>query len=109
MEKHPNRLIEQLHAVHARQQKVIQQLQVDNTRLLSDLGEIRRERDTFRGEAARLRRVHADLLNRLEDLMSDHQDLKRDHAILVRSSNTALMHNRSIRLLPPKVSLYPRS
>ena len=90
MDKHPSRLVDQLHAVHARQQKVVQQFQVDNARLLSDLMEIRRERDNFRAEAARFRREHADLQNRLEELLSDYHDLKREHANMVRSHATSV-------------------
>lgn len=98
MDKHPSRLVDQLHAVHARQQKVVQQFQVDNARLLSDLVEIRRERDNFRAEAARFRREHADLQNRHEELLSDYQDLKREHATLVRSCHATSVGGRSQRL-----------
>ncbi|KAL4073389.1 hypothetical protein J3A83DRAFT_2523935 [Scleroderma citrinum] len=102
MDKHPSRLVDQLQAVHARQQKAIQQFQADNARLLSDLGEIRRERDSFRAEAARFRREHADLQNRLEELLSNHQDLKRDYATLIRSCHTTPVGGRPQRLLSTK-------
>ncbi|KAF8834678.1 hypothetical protein BDN67DRAFT_874259, partial [Paxillus ammoniavirescens] len=85
MEKHSGRLIEQLQGVHVRQQKVIQQLQADNARLLCDLADIRRERDNFRAESARSRRENAELQNRLDEAVSEYQDLKRERATLVRS------------------------
>ncbi|OAX39930.1 hypothetical protein K503DRAFT_769060 [Rhizopogon vinicolor AM-OR11-026] len=78
MEKHSTALIDQLQSVHARQRKVIQQLQADSARLLSDLVEIRRERDAFRAEAAKLRKEQAELQNRLDETLSEYQDLKRE-------------------------------
>ncbi|KAG2151177.1 uncharacterized protein EDB93DRAFT_300572 [Suillus bovinus] len=90
MEKPSAMLIEQLQNVHARQRKVIQQLQADNARLLSDLVEIRRERDAFRAEAAKLRKEQAELHNRLDETLSEYQDLKRERLTLSRAfSNTS--------------------
>ncbi|KIJ15322.1 hypothetical protein PAXINDRAFT_99543 [Paxillus involutus ATCC 200175] len=97
MEKHSGRLIEQLQGVHVRQQKVIQQLQADNARLLCDLADIRRERDNFRAESGRSRRENADLQNRLDEAVSEYQDLKRERATLVRSVSTVSGYGR-----PPK-------
>lgn len=78
MEKHSMALFDQLQSVHARQRKVIQQLQADSARLLSDLVEVRRERDDFRAEAAKLRKEQAELQNRLDEALSECQDLKRE-------------------------------
>ncbi|KIK89064.1 hypothetical protein PAXRUDRAFT_687753 [Paxillus rubicundulus Ve08.2h10] len=95
MEKHSGRLIEQLQGVHVRQQKVIQQLQADNARLLCDLVDIRRERDTFRAEIAHSRRENAELQNRLDEAVSEYQDLKRERATLVRSVSTVSGYGRT--------------
>ncbi|KAH7910135.1 hypothetical protein BJ138DRAFT_140188 [Hygrophoropsis aurantiaca] len=90
MEKHSSALIEQLQGVHTRQRKLIQHLQADNARLLSDLADVRRERDAFRAEAAKHRKESADLQNRYDEAISDYQDLKRERMMLSRSiSNTA--------------------
>lgn len=85
MEKPSAMLIEQLQSVHARQRKVIQQLQADNARLLSDLVEIRRERDAFRAEAAKLRKEQAELHNQLDETLSEYQDLRRERLTLSRA------------------------
>lgn len=89
MEKPSTMLIEQLQSVHARQRKVIQQLQADNARLLSDLVEIRRERDAFRAEAAKLRKEQAELQNQLDETLSEYQDLRRDRLTLSRAFSNA--------------------
>ncbi|KAG1871503.1 hypothetical protein F4604DRAFT_816448 [Suillus subluteus] len=94
MEKPSTMLIEQLQSVHARQRKVIQQLHADNARLLSDLVEIRRERDDFRAEAAKLRREQAELHNRLDETLSENQDLKRERLTLSRAFSNASSFGR---------------
>ncbi|KIJ63768.1 hypothetical protein HYDPIDRAFT_112714 [Hydnomerulius pinastri MD-312] len=99
MEKHSSRLIEQLQGVHVRQQKVIQQLQADNARLLSDLADIRRERDAFRAEAARSRNHNAELQNHLDEAISEYQDLKRERATLMRSVSNASASGRVPKLI----------
>ncbi|KAF9220751.1 hypothetical protein BS17DRAFT_786453 [Gyrodon lividus] len=99
MEKHSGRLIEQLQGVHVRQQKVIQQLQADSARLLSDLADIRRERDNFRAEGARSRRENAELQNRLDEALSEYQDLKRERATLVRSVSSVSVYGRAPKLI----------
>lgn len=98
MDKNSGRLVEQLQNSQLRQRKVIQQLQVDNTRLLGDLIDIRHERDTFREEAARVRRENADLQNRLDEVVTECQDLKRERATLVRSATTDSVHVRGPRV-----------
>ncbi|KAG9311600.1 hypothetical protein JVU11DRAFT_7809 [Chiua virens] len=85
MDSKQTRVIESLQDTHARQRKVIQQLQIDNAQLLSDLVDIRQERDRFRNEAARVRKENAELQNRLEEVLTKYQDLKRELATLVRS------------------------
>ncbi|KAG2068504.1 hypothetical protein BDR04DRAFT_1103151 [Suillus decipiens] len=94
MEKPSTMLIEQLQSVHARQRKVIQQLQADNARLLSDLVEIRRERDAFRAEAAKLRKEQAELHNQLDETLSEYQDLRRDRLALSRAFSNASSFGR---------------
>lgn len=107
MEKHPSRLIEQLQGVHVRQQKVIQQLQADNARILCDLAEIRRERDSFREEVAQFRKQNADLQNRLDEATSEYQDLKRERATLVRSVSTASAYGRAPKLISKVSRVHP--
>lgn len=94
MEKPSIMLIEQLQSVHARQRKVIQQLQADNARLLSDLVEIRRERDAFRAEAAKLRKEKAELHNQLDETLSEYQDLRRDRLTLSRAFSNGASFGR---------------
>lgn len=94
MEKPSTMLIEQLQSVHARQRKVIQQLQADNARLLSDLVEIRRERDAFRAEAAKLRKEQAELHNQLDETLSEYQDLRRERLTLSRAFSNASSFGR---------------
>ena len=95
----PGRLIEQLQNVQIRQRRIIQQLQAENARRLSDLTDVRQERDTFRKEAARVRRENAELHNKLEEVMTEYQDLKRERATLARSVVAgAHMHGRSANL-----------
>lgn len=99
MDKHSTALIDQLQSVHARQRKVIQQLQADSVRLVSDLVEIRRERDAFRAEAAKLRKEQADLQNRLDETLSEYQDLKRDRfSPLSRAFSTASSFGRPLKV-----------
>jgi len=97
MEKHSTALIEQLQSVHARQRKVIQQLQADNARLLSDLADIRRERDSFRAEAAKLRKEQAELHNQLDETLSEYQDLKRERLTLARTFSNASSFARPLK------------
>ncbi|KAG6379865.1 hypothetical protein JVT61DRAFT_10425 [Boletus reticuloceps] len=78
MERHPGRLVEQFQVVQFRQRKSIQQLQAENARRLSDLVDVRQERDTFRKEVARLRKDNAELQSRLEEVLIVWQDLKRE-------------------------------
>lgn len=94
MEKPSTILIEQLQSVHARQRKVIQQLQADNARLLSDLVEIRRERDAFRAEAAKLRKGQAELHNQLDETLSEYQDLRRERLTLSHTFSNASSFGR---------------
>lgn len=91
-------LIEQLQSVHARQRKVIQQLQADNARLLSDLVEIRRERDAFRAEAGKLRKEQAELHNQLDETLSEYQDLRRERLTLSRAFSNASSFGRPSKL-----------
>jgi seryl-tRNA synthetase len=99
MDKHSTALIDQLQSVHARQRKVIQQLQADSARLLSDLVEVRRERDAFRAEAAKLRKEQADLQNRLDETLSEYQDLKRDRfSPLSRAFSNASSFGRPLKV-----------
>ena len=98
-ERNPSRLIEQLQTVQVRQRKLIQQLQAENARRLSDLSDVRLERDAFRKEAARARKQNAELQNRLEEVLTEYQDLKRERATLARSVVTAShAHGRSSNL-----------
>jgi len=99
MEKHSTALIDQLQSIHARQRKVIQQLQADSARLLSDLVEIRRERDAFRAEAAKLRKEQAELHNKLDETLSEYQDLKRERlAPLSRAFSNASSFGRPLKV-----------
>ena len=99
MEKHSTALIEQLQSVHARQRKMIQQLQAESARLLSDLAEVRRERDAFREEAARLRKEQAELHNRLDEAQSEYQDLKRERTTpLSRAFSNASSTGRPLKM-----------
>ncbi|KAG1816232.1 hypothetical protein EV424DRAFT_1540875 [Suillus variegatus] len=91
MEKPSTMLIEQLRSVHSRQRKVIQQLQADNARLLSDLVEVCRERDAFRAEAAKLRKEQAELHNRLDGTLSEYRGLRRERLTLSRAFSMHLL------------------
>lgn len=110
MEKPSTILIEQLQSVHSRQRKVIQQLQADNARLLSDLVEIRRERDAFRAEAAKLRKEQAELHNRLDETLSEYQDLRRERLTLSRAFSNASLgrpskaNNKAMHILPASLT-----
>jgi len=99
MDRNPGpsgRLIEQLQNVQIRQRRIIQQLQAENARRLSDLTDVRQERDTFRKEVARVRRENAELQNKLEEVISQYQDLKRERATLARSVVAGTyMHGRN--------------
>jgi uncharacterized coiled-coil DUF342 family protein len=99
MEKHSTALIDQLQNVHARQRKVIHQLQADSARLLSDLVEVRRERDAFRAEAAKLRKEQAELHNKLDETLSEYQDLKRERLTpLSRAFSNASSFGRPLKV-----------
>jgi len=101
----PGRLIEQLQSVQTRQRKIIQQLQAENARRLSDLVDVRQERDAFRKEAARVRRENAELQSKLDEVSTEYEDLKRERAALARSVVTG-SHGRSAN--PSfKVGLWP--
>lgn len=98
MDRQPKCLIEQLRNTQLRQRRVIQQLQAENARLLSDLADVRQERDAFRGKAALARKENVELQNRLEEAVTEYQDLKRGRATLVRFVSTvADAHRRSAR------------
>ncbi|KAG0702168.1 hypothetical protein DFH29DRAFT_922531 [Suillus ampliporus] len=98
MDKPSTMMVEQLQSVHARQRKVIQQLQADNARLLSDLVEVRREREAFRAEAARLRKEHAELRNQLDETLSEYQDLRRERLSLSRAFSNVSSFGRSSKV-----------
>ncbi|EGO03551.1 hypothetical protein SERLA73DRAFT_175058 [Serpula lacrymans var. lacrymans S7.3] len=97
MESRTNSLIEHLQAVHSRQRKLIQQLQAENARQLSDLAEIRRERDIFRAEAARCRKGLAELQNRFDEVLSEYHDLKRERGSLSRSTSGSVTRVKTIK------------
>ena len=92
-------VIEQLQSVHTRQRKMIQQLQAESAGLLSDLAEVRQERDDFREEAARLRKEQAELHNRLDEAQSEYQDLKRERTTpLSRAFSDASSTGRPLKM-----------
>ncbi|KAG8216572.1 hypothetical protein J3R82DRAFT_6753 [Butyriboletus roseoflavus] len=96
MDRQPKRLIEQLQNIQLRQRRVIQQLQAEDARLLSDLAHVRQERDAFRGKAGLARKDNVELHNRLKEAMTEYQDLKRGRAMMVRFVTTAAdAHRRS--------------
>ncbi|KAH0834935.1 hypothetical protein J3R83DRAFT_10623 [Lanmaoa asiatica] len=103
MDKQPRRLIEQLQNIQLRQRKFIQQLQAENARLLSDLADIRQERDAFRGKVGHVRRENVELQNKLEEALTEYQDLKRERATLVRSVTTAAHTPLQSADLGPKI------
>ena len=108
MDRDPGRLLEQLQQARFRQRKIIQQLQADNIRLLGDLLDVRQERDTFRKEAARVRKENAELRNSLEEALTRCRDFKREQATLVRpAANVGSAHAaaRSGRDIHPVVSV----
>ncbi|KAI9568720.1 hypothetical protein HD554DRAFT_2172197 [Boletus coccyginus] len=90
----PGRLTEQLQSVQIRQRRIIQQLQAENVRRLSDLVDVRQERDAFRKEAGRVRRENAELQSKLDEVSTEYEDLKRERAALARSVVTE-SHGRS--------------
>ncbi|KAF8137078.1 hypothetical protein EV363DRAFT_1394646 [Boletus edulis] len=100
MERHPGRLVEQFQVVQFRQRKSIQQLQAENARRLSDLVDVRQERDTFRKEVARLRKDNAELQSRLEEVLIVCQDLKRERqSRCVASAGHTRNANLGLKLL----------
>lgn len=105
MDRQPKRLIEQLQNIQLRQRRVIQQLQAENARLLSDIADVRQERDAYRGKAALARRENVELQNRLEESLTEYQDLKRGRATVVRFVNSAADARRHTAHLGSKVGL----